>query len=69
VQEEWRDGKLQSTTRITEARLDSGLIDEFFVRPVNPILSYMDFMGGLAAIKTQLSQRPPALKQSIGGVR
>jgi len=69
VQEEWSDGKLRSTTRITEARLDTGLIDEFFARPINPILSYMDFMGGLAAIKTQLSQRPPALKQPAGGVR
>ena len=69
VQEEWSDGKLRSTTRITEARLDTGLIDEFFARPINPILSYMDFMGGLAAIKTQLSQRPPALKQPVGGAQ
>jgi len=69
TQEEWRDGKLRSTTRITDARLDCGLIDEFFARPVNPVLSYMDFMGGLAAIKAQQSLRPPALKQPAGGAQ
>ena len=69
VQEDWSEGKLRSTTRITDARLDSGLIDQFFVRPVNPVFSYMDYMGGLAAIKAQQKQLPPALKQSAGGVR
>jgi len=69
VQEDWSEGKLRSTTRIKEARIDSGLIDHFFVRPVNPILSYMDYMGGLAAIRAQQKLQPPALKQSTGGVR
>jgi hypothetical protein len=69
VQEDWSEGKLRSTTRVTEARLDTGLIDEFFVRPINPVFSYMDYMGGLAAIKAQQSQSPPFLKQPAGGVR
>jgi|GEM_PF-3593334 len=70
VQEDWEDGALRSTTRITDARIDAGLIDRFFVRPLDRVLSYMDFMGGLAAIKAQQRQQPPALKSSSpGGVR
>lgn len=69
VQEEWDNGTLRSTTRITDARIDSGLIDQFFVQPVDPVLSYMDFMGGLAAIKAQQRQQLPALNQTTGGVR
>jgi len=69
VQEEWNNGTLLSTTRIVDARTDSGLLDQFFVRPSNPVLSYMDFMGGLAAIKAQQRQQLPALSQSAGGAR
>jgi hypothetical protein len=69
VQEDWSEGKVHSATRISEARIDSGLIDQFFVRPLNPILSYMDYMGGLAAIKAQQKQQPSVLNQSIGGSR
>jgi len=70
VQEEWSEGKLRSTTKISAAQLDSGLIDQFFIQPVSPVLSYMDYMGGLAAIKAQQSQRPPTLKTlTPGGAR
>ena len=69
VQEEWVDGVLRTTTRITEAKLDCGLIDQFFVCPANPVFSYMDFMGGLAAIRAQQTQRPPALKLPAGGAQ
>lgn len=69
VQEEWDDGTLRSITRITDARTDSGLIDQFFVRPVDPVLSYMDYMGGLATIKAQQRLQLPDFKQPAGGVR
>jgi len=69
VQEEWDNGILLSTTRILEARTDAGLINPFFIQPVDPTLSYMDFMGGLAAINAQQRQQLPSLKQSTGGAR
>jgi hypothetical protein len=69
VQEEWTGETLHSTTRVKEGRVDAGLIDQFFVCPVNPILCYMDYMGGLAAIKAQQKLLPPALKQPAGGAR
>lgn len=67
VQEEWSDGKLRSTTKVSEVRLDSGLIDQFFVPPVDPVLSYMDYMGGLAAIKAKQKQRPSTVQQPAFG--
>src|SRR5271157_602186 len=47
VQEHYVDGVLRSTTRISDVRLDSGVLSRIFSMPSNPQIDYMDFMGGL----------------------
>jgi hypothetical protein len=53
VLEQWEDGRLRSTTRITDVSIDPGLIDRFFSYPEDPRLGYMDFMGGLAVLQSR----------------
>lgn len=47
VQEHFSDGVLRSTTRITDVRLDTGVLSRIFSMPSNTSFDYMDFMGGL----------------------
>lgn len=69
VQETWIDGVLRSTTRITDIRLDSGVLARIFSMPTNPNFDFMDYMGGLAVIakvaKKEASgvQLPPGPKK------
>jgi hypothetical protein len=51
VEEHRVDGKVVSTTRISEVRLDPGLLNAFFRMPSAAKFSYMDMMGGLAALQ------------------
>ncbi len=53
VQEEWAQRKLKSTMRITDVKLDSGLLDQLFACPTDLAMGYMDYMGGLALVKAQ----------------
>jgi hypothetical protein len=50
IQEHWFDGALRTTTRIGDARLDTGVLARIFSMPSNPSLDYMDFMGGLEVL-------------------
>ncbi len=50
VQEHWTDGVLRSTTRITDVRLDTGVLARIFSMPSNPKLDFMDYMGGLEVL-------------------
>lgn len=61
VQEHWVEGKRISTTRISEVRLDPGILNAFFRMPTNSKFSYMDMMGGLAALQV-------ANKKATGGI-
>jgi hypothetical protein len=53
VQEQWDNGGLESTTRITDVVLEPGLIGRFFKMPTNPNLGYLDFVGGLAVLQAR----------------
>jgi outer membrane lipoprotein-sorting protein len=64
VQEEWAQGKLKSTTRVSDVRLDSGLLDQIFAYPTNLVMGYMDYMGGLALLKAQQKQHVPYLPKT-----
>jgi hypothetical protein len=50
VQEEWINGVIHSTTRITEVRLDTGVLARIFAIPTNPNLDYLDLMGALQVL-------------------
>ncbi len=50
TQEHWTDGVLRSTTRITDVRLDTGVLARIFTMPTNPKLDFMDYMGGLEVL-------------------
>jgi hypothetical protein len=50
VQEVWIDGTLHSTTRVSEVRLDTGVLTRIFAMPTNPKLDFMDYMGGLEVL-------------------
>jgi hypothetical protein len=50
VQEHWNDGVLRTTTRISEVRLDAGLLARVFSMPTNQKLDFMDYMGGLEVL-------------------
>jgi hypothetical protein len=69
TQEQWVNGALRSTTRITDVRLDPGLLDRFFAYPTDPNLGFMDFMGGLFALqareKPNAAGVPPAAKGKL----
>jgi len=52
-QEEWVDGVLRSTTRVSDVSLDPGLLDRFFAYPESQNLGFMDYMGGLAVIEAR----------------
>jgi hypothetical protein len=56
VQEQWDNGALRSTTRITDVSLDPGLLDRFFAFPSKPDFGFMDFMGGLAVMQIRAKQ-------------
>lgn len=47
IQEHFVDGVLRSTTRITDVRLDAGVLARIFTPPSSLKFDYMDFMGGL----------------------
>jgi hypothetical protein len=51
VQEHWIDGKLHSTTRISDVRLDPGILTAFFGMPRESNFGFMDMMGGLVALQ------------------
>ena len=53
AQELWADGKLKSKTRFTAVELDPGLLNHFFDRPTSVAFDYMDFMNGLAVLKSR----------------
>ena len=50
VQEHWVDGVLHSTTRMTDVRLDTGVLAKIFSMPTNQRLDFMDYMGGLEVL-------------------
>ncbi len=65
-QEQWEEGVLHSTTRVTDVSLDPGLLDRFFAYPANPNLGYMDFMGGLAVLQAHEKAGAAAKGASAG---
>jgi hypothetical protein len=67
VQERWIDGKLRTTTRVTDVRLDPGLLASFFRVPEDPKLGYMDYMGGLAAIQSRLPRPATGISLPTAG--
>ncbi len=50
VQEEWHDGALRSSTRISEVSLSPGLVDRFFTLPSETSFGFMEYMAALAVI-------------------
>ncbi len=56
LQEHWNDGVLRSTTRISDVRLDTGVLAKIFAMPTDSSLGYMDLMGGLE-ILARVSKR------------
>jgi hypothetical protein len=65
-QEEWADGVLRSTTRVTDVSLDPGLLDRFFSYPASQNLGYMDYMGGLAVLQAREKAGMIAKPQAAG---
>jgi len=63
-QEVWGDGKLTSTTRISDVNLDPGLLDGFFAMPTGIRLGFMDYMNALAiAARERRGAAPSAQSQ------
>lgn len=50
LQEHWIDGVLRSTTRISDVRLDTGVLAKIFSMPSSARLDFMDYMGGLEVL-------------------
>jgi hypothetical protein len=67
VQEHWSDGALLTTTRISEVRLDSGVLARIFSFPSNPNLDYMDFMGGLKGLAMIVKREAAATQPPTAG--
>jgi len=64
VQEDWRDGALRSTTRITDVRLDPGLLDRFFAFPQESSLGFMEYMSALAIVEARATKAGSAPRQA-----
>lgn len=64
TQEEWKGGKLVSTTRISEVATDPGLLDSFFAVPAYSMLGYMDYMAGLSLLRERQQLQEPVKKEA-----
>jgi hypothetical protein len=68
VQDELIDGVLHMETRITDVRLDAGVLDAVFNPPKSPANDFMDYMGGLAVIEKSLKANDSGSVQLPSGV-
>jgi len=69
VQELWIDGALRSTTRLSDVRLDAGVLAKYFARPAGLRLDYMDYMGGLAALEKIARKNSAGVVLPAGAVK
>ena len=67
LEDEYVDGALHIETRITDVRLDAGVLDGIFTPPANPINDFMDYMGGLAVLEKSAKAASPGPVQLPSG--